>query len=388
VNILHVIPDLAPAMGGPVTTVLAEAEGQAALNQQVSVIATDYGLESKSSLDGVTIKLFACQFPPWRWSVELGRFLREKVPNCDIVHLHTLWLYPTWVASRACLAAGKPYVVTLHGMLSTWSLSQKAWKKIPYLHWVEGKTMRDAAAIHGTTKGELDDSRAERWNPSVFVLPLGLPRSAYADLPGQSCFADRFPTLENRRIILFLGRLHPVKQPEVVIRAFHQAFQGISDACLVMAGLGTSAYLRSLQRLVEALGIGSRVLFTGMLRGRAVQEAYRAASLFVLPSLHENFGVAAAEAMAAECPVVVSDRVKLAPEIQKAEAGFVTAPTVEATAEAMDILLRDQPLRISMGRNGRRLVLEQFTAEKVARDLLKVYEDIIMGCRRSPLWQI
>ncbi len=387
-NILHVIPDLAPAMGGPVTTVLAEAEGQAALNQQVSVIATDYGLESKSSLDGVTIKLFACQFPPWRWSVELGRFLREKVPNCDIVHLHTLWLYPTWVASRACLAAGKPYVVTLHGMLSTWSLSQKAWKKIPYLHWVEGKTMRDAAAIHGTTKGELDDSRAERWNPSVFVLPLGLPRSAYADLPGQSCFADRFPTLENRRIILFLGRLHPVKQPEVVIRAFHQAFQGISDACLVMAGLGTSAYLRSLQRLVEALGIGSRVLFTGMLRGRAVQEAYRAASLFVLPSLHENFGVAAAEAMAAECPVVVSDRVKLAPEIQKAEAGFVTAPTVEATAEAMDILLRDQPLRISMGRNGRRLVLEQFTAEKVARDLLKVYEDIIMGCRRSPLWQI
>jgi len=92
--------------------------------------------------------------------------------------------------------------------------------------------------------------------------------------------------------------------------------------------------------------------------------------------------------MAAECPVIISDRVKLAPEIQKAKAGLVTAPTVEATAEALNILLRDQSLRLSMGRNGRRLALERLTAERVAHDLLGVYEDILSGRRTSPAWQL
>jgi len=320
--------------------------------------------------------------------MELGRFLRDNVGTYDIVHLHGLWLHPTWAAARACLAAGKPYVVTPHGMLDRWSLSQKRWKKGPYLRWIESKTLRHAAAIHGATQEELDDGRLERWNSSVFVVPLGLPRSAYADLPDPSSFAARFPALAHRRIILFLGRLHPVKQPEVVIEAFHRISRDITDTWLVMAGPADATYLRTLQTLVESLGIGSRVLFTGMLRDRAIQEAYRAASVFVLPSGHENFGVAVAEAMAAECPVIVSDRVGLAPTILQVEAGLVTPPEVEATAHAMRALLRDASLRLSMGRNGRRFVLEQLTAEKVARDLVDLYEDILSGRRKSPAWHI
>jgi glycosyltransferase involved in cell wall biosynthesis len=129
-----------------------------------------------------------------------------------------------------------------------------------------------------------------------------------------------------------------------------------------------------------------KVVFTGLLHADAVREAYSAADVFLLPSLHENFGLSVAEAMAAGCPVIISDQVHIAPAILTAGAGLVGPPSVEAFSGMLEKLLRDKTLRKRMGENGRDLVFREYTWEKVAGDLTAVYEDILGGSRNSPAW--
>ena len=386
-KVLHVIPDLAPETGGPVTAVMGLAQAQAAIGHKVSIASSDYGLDSTPQVDNVEFKLFPCRYDTWRWAPELGRYLEKFVKAFDVVMVESLWQYPTFIAGKICRAANMPYVVSPNGMLDEWSLSQKAWKKKPYMTLIERSTLLGAAAIHLTSEGELTNSHLNRWAVPKLVVPLGLHKSKYTDLPGDGGFFARYPELSNRRIVLFLGRLHYKKQPDVLIRAFHQACHSIDDLHLVLVGSGERRYVETLRELVKSLGIQDRVLFTGILTGEAVKEAYRAASIFVLPSWQENFGLSVVEAMAAECPVVISDHMDLAPDILRGKCGLVAAPNVEETAKAMVSLLGDEALRREMGRNGRKLVLEKFTWENCAHELGVAFEDILSGRKESEAWR-
>jgi glycosyltransferase involved in cell wall biosynthesis len=386
-RVLFVVPDLCPSTGGPVTTVLGLARALAAAGHEASVAATDFGVNGLPELPGVSVRLFPCRYGPRRWAPKLWGFLQHEVGRCDIVSIHTLWQFPTFAAGIACRRARRRYVMTPHGMLDEWSLSRKRWRKQLYLSIFEERTLRGASGLQATSEGECRKSRLERWNSSVFVVPWGVPRSAYTDLPSAGQFTQRFPTLRGRRLVLFLGRLHPKKQPEVALRAFAEVCSSDSGSALVMAGPGEGRYIAALRQLARQLDVDDQVLFTGPLWGDAVREAYRAAAVFLLPSLQENFGHTVAEAMAAGCPVIVSDRVDLAPAVKAARAGLVTLPTPEGTAEALRVVLADGTLREELGRNGQMLVRQRFTWEDVAGELTAVYEDILTGRRHSRAWQ-
>jgi glycosyltransferase involved in cell wall biosynthesis len=386
-RVLHVIPDLSHETGGPVTAVMGLAEAQAAIGHEVCIASSDYGLDSIPQLDGVEFSLFPCRYDTWRWTPELGRHLKEVVQRFDIVMIESLWQYPTCIAGRACRAANVPYMVSPNGMLDAWSLSQKAWKKRPYMALIERATILGSNGIHLTSEGELINSHLKKWHVPKIVIPLGLPKSKYTEMPDKTDFLRRYPELSGKQIVLFLGRLHYKKQPDVVIRAFHRACHDIPDAHLVLAGTGEHAYVQRLNELVKDLGIQDRVLFTGILKGDEVKEAYRAASVFVLPSWQENFGLSMVEAMAAGCPVVISDHIDLAPDILQAGAGLLVSPNVEETAEAITRILQNEEMRHEMGSRGRQLVLEKFTWERCARVFDEVFADILSGRNQSSAWR-
>ena len=386
-HILHVIRDLAPATGGPVTAVQGMAAAEADLGHAVSIASTDFGLTERSHVHGVSITAFPCQLPGWRYARGLTKSLPVMIEGSDLVHIHTIWEHPTWAAARICKGLGKPYILRPCGMLDRWSLNQSAWKKKVYLYLLGAAVIRNAAALHFTSEEELANSLTLGSENRGFVIPNGLPASAIENLPEPQAFCRRFPEFTDKRLVLFLSRLHYKKQPDVVIRAFHR-FRGMDDRLtLVLAGPSQPAYLAELQALVGELELTERVVFTGMLQGTAVQEAYCAAEIFVLPSLQENFGIAVAEAMAAGCPVIVSEQVNLAADIRKAKAGIVCTSEIESTAAAMEKLIMQKELRDQMGENGRRLAASKFTWPQVANSLLQVYEDIVASKRTSAAWR-
>lgn len=385
-KILHVIRDLLPATGGPVTAVQGLADAQSALGHDVS-IATTYSAGNYKLGGNFKIHAYPCQYNGWCLSFGLAKALPDLISQADIIHLHMVWEFPVLAAAKVAKKLGKPYILRPCGMFDKWSLSQNAWKKNMYMQLFMNSVLDNAVAIHFTLEGEKNNSWCGSDTSRNFVLPIGLPVSAYQELPTNQVFFRRFPELKGQRVILFLGRVHAKKQPDVMIRAFQKVHAAYPDIHLVIAGPGDKGYMAKLEQLTKELKVNENVTFTGMLDSSAVREAYRAAELLVLPSLQENFGIAVAEAMAAGCPVVVSNKVNLAQEISEAEAGLVCLPEVESTAQAMKQILEDKTLRNRMSDNGHSLVLNKFTWDKIANELLVVLEDILSGKQTSSAWR-
>jgi glycosyltransferase involved in cell wall biosynthesis len=373
-NILHVIRDLSRSTGGPVTALAGFAEAQAALGHRVTVLATARGGD-RIAPHGAILRL-APGFGSWSFSPALGAMAARLTQEADVVHGHMAWDYPVWAAARQARRFGKPFVLSPCGHLDKWSMSQKALKKKIYLAAM-GDAVHGAAALHFTTEGEREASREATGDRFSVVIPLGTPEEAYANLPQAGAFSARFPALAGKRLVLFLGRLHSKKQPDVAIDAFHRVAAMDARLYLVLAGPAAPDYEAVLAARAQALGLAERVTFTGLLQGEAVREAYAAAEIFVLPSFQENFGLAVAEAMAAACPVVVSDRLDLAAEIGAAGAGLVCAPQAEAIAAALARLVASEDERRRMGENGRALVLRRFTWPPIAAAMIETYERLI-----------
>jgi glycosyltransferase involved in cell wall biosynthesis len=271
-------------------------------------------------------------------------------------------------------------------MLEEWSLSQHVWRKRLYALLLERHTLKGAAAIHFTSDAEYERSRVFGSQAPACVVPLGLPRSAWEHLPNLGNFKRRLGLGEGL-VVLFLGRLHPKKQPELLLRAFAEIAGELRNASLVFAGPSETNYLSQLKAVARTLHIEKRVFFSGLLARDAVRDALVDADIFVLPSHQENFALAVAEAMAMSCPVIVSPAVALASEIAKHRAGFVVAAERGPLADALRQMLRDQAGRALMGGNGRRLILQSYTSERTARQMVDIYADILQDVRRNEAWR-
>jgi glycosyltransferase involved in cell wall biosynthesis len=377
------MPTLSSGYGGPVNAVLGMAAAQARAGLNVRLISTDDKYEPNGNAPAFEVKTYPCRIKSWHWSPQLGNALREAVRWSDVVTIHTLWSYPTFSASRACRDGDVPYVLRPAGMLDQWSLAQKRLKKSLYAKFIEARTINGAAAIWFTSEEEQESARLFNHIAPGFVIPLGVALQEYVELPAKGAFREQFNIGPDRRMVLFLGRLAPGKRPDLVLRSFAAVNPEFQDAVLVIAGPDERGSLAKLQTLAHELGIRDRVVFTGKLTRDQVVAANNDADVFVLPSLHESFGVAVIEAMAAGCPVIVSDKVALASWVTKSEAGVVVDVDEAALIQTLRHILGNPDLRIEMGRRGREVALTRFTWEAIVPGLVAEYELAISSSRRK-----
>jgi len=176
-------------------------------------------------------------------------------------------------------------------------------------------------------------------------------------------------------LVLFLSRLDPMKGTDLLIQAFSEIRDDYPEAQLVVAGSGENSYEQKLRKQVRALGLEGVAKFPGFVEGVQKEKLLKSASVFVLPSHRENFGIAAVEAMDVGLPVIVTREVDTYPEIDRYEAGIVIEPDAGELAEALDTLLSDQERCEKMGEQGQRLVKQEYAPEKVGSKLLDLYHE-------------
>ena len=367
-HVLHVIPSIDLAHGGPQSVLAGLAPAQVAAGLRVSVLATrrageDVALADRLRGAGVAVELVGPATGPLRRHPALESVVRAGVASADVVHVHALWEEIQHQAARSAERAGVPFLVTPHGMLDPWSLSQSRWKKRLYLAWRLRRNLRTARALHFTTRTESDLAAPLELGPAAFVETLGVDLTEFERLPRRGAFRDRYE-LGERPLVLFLGRVHPKKGLDLLVPAFADA--QLDGATLAIAGPDADGYRAKVEADVAARGLTDRVLFTGMLRGRDRIAALADADLFVLPSYQENFGIAVVEALASGTPVVISDQVNIWQEISEASVGGIVKTDVTSVTNELRRWMTDPALRHAAAERARPFVWQRYDWRQIA----------------------
>jgi glycosyltransferase involved in cell wall biosynthesis len=382
-RILHVIGDLAPESGGPAKAGFEMARAVARRGHDVAIYATDFGQPPEAprerQRDGVTIRLFPLQPPKiWLASWPMRRALAAELPGFDVIHLHSLYLFHDWVVRDLARRYRKPYLLRPHGTLDPYIFQRRRLKKILFDHWFQNRLLAEAAAIHYTAEEEMRLAEPYVHGAPGVVIPNGLDPTEYSRLPAKGSFREKHPEIGNRQILLFLGRINFKKGLDILAAAVGRLKR--EDLHLVIAG-PDGGYLAEAERFVAEAGIAPRTSFVGMLQGDAKLAAFADASLFLLPSYSENFGIAVIEAMACGLPVLISDRVNIWREVVADGAGLAAPPEPAAFAERIQALLAEPGQMVRMGQAGRAAVARRYDWANIAIRLEEVYAGIIAGKR-------
>jgi glycosyltransferase involved in cell wall biosynthesis len=281
-------------------------------------------------------------------------------------------------AASACQRSKVPYIISPRGTIYPETIALKSARlKKTYYQLLARRYLIRAAAIHFTAEDEREKvMNYLRLSSPSLVIPNGIDLEEYS-FDGKLLNGECLPAeLGRKQYILFLGRIHPKKGLDLLIEAFSSLQQGHPELYLVLAGPDRDGYGKVIEQQIARKQIGDRVIFTGMLTGEVKQAVLKRATVFVLPSYSENFGMSVVEAMAAGTPVVISNAVGISAEIDGNRAGIVTQTTPESVAMGILQVLQDRTRRSEIIANGRRMVSDYFDIRAVASSFKKAYEDI------------
>jgi glycosyltransferase involved in cell wall biosynthesis len=353
-RVLHVIPSVSPKRGGPSAAIFPMVQ---ALNRQgarAEIVTTNDdgpGVNREPLYDltfpgDVPIRFFPRFSPPLRalreyaYAGAFRAWLRQHVTDYDVLHIHALFSHLPAVAMGEARRAGVPYISRPLGQLGRWPLRQSAWRKKIHYTLVEGRHLPHAAALHYISEAERTEASPLGLRTPTVVIPHGV------DLPALIPEAKRRLRAElglppRQKLVLFLGRWHRKKGLNFLISAC-AALQD-STVTLLLAGAGDAEEEKAVTSLLAQAGMGANVVRLGFVSGERKQLLLQGADVFVLLSWHENFGVAVLEAIAAGTPVLISDQVALAGQVQKFHLGTVVPMEEIAACQGLRDLLRAGP---------------------------------------------
>ncbi len=304
----------------------------------------------------------------------LARRLAQLDP--DIVDVQGLWMYQSLVSLCRHRRTRSPYIITPRGMLDPWALRRSSWLKWIIRFWYEDAHLVEAACIRALNVAEAKAIRAFGLRNPIAIVPNGV------DLPSHAMrtrMSRRVRSHTDRRIMLFLGRIHPKKGIFELLEAWESLAKEHRDWELVIAGWDDGGHLPALRERIEATMLAGSVRYLGPRYGPDKDATYAAADAFVLPSHGEGLPMAVLEAWSYGLPVIMTRQCNL-PEGFAAGAAIEIEPTAASIARGIRQLFHLSPAdRERMARRGQELVARRFTWPRIAQQMHEVYEWVLGG---------
>jgi glycosyltransferase involved in cell wall biosynthesis len=389
-RVLHVTQDMSTRTGGPPVVITEACLALARRGVENTVVATDAALMAKAaSRERITrrdlppgaeqLDLRLCRLQPPRrfaFSRPLHQLLKRITPEYDVVHVHTLYLFPHLSAYRAARIHHVPYVVSPHSALDPYLRRQGRIKKEIAWHLWQGADVERASTLHLFAKEELP--LVEDIAPAVprAIVPNGVRWDAYQSLPPASRFRDLHLGGYSGPIVLFLGRIAEKKGIEILIEAFAEVVKQGIEARLVIAGPDNEGTGPALRELVLRNNIEARTSFVGMLRDTEKLAALAAADIWALSSRSEGFSIAVIEALAAGRACLLSPAIFVGADAEREGAAVVCELNAQSFSDAMVDLLTDSKRRIQMGKAARDFA-RRYDWDVVSEGLEQMYSNAI-----------
>jgi glycosyltransferase involved in cell wall biosynthesis len=393
-RVVHVTPYFAPAFvyGGPPRAILSLCQGLQGAGVDVEVVTTVAngasdlppslaGSSERSGwpadeYGGVPVHYAARAFPPAFFNSAIREPIRVALKRSDVCHIHGLWTIPAWQAARAARQLGVPFVVSPRGILQPAARSRRGWRKRVAFQLFERHYLKDAERVHATSEAEAVVLRTIVEPSRVVTIPNGVDLSA-SDRVTSGARA-RFGIPENVPLVVFVGRLHPIKRLDLLTEAVALVRDAYPSTRLVLAGPEEGGLAPIAWQLAR---LGQSVQVVGSLDDEAKWALLRESTALVMCSDSENFGASVAEAMAAACPVVVTQTCPWR-EVQEQGCGYWVAQNARSIADALSSIIADPRLAASMGAQGSRLARTRYGWRGIGAAMAACYADILSSGRQ------
>jgi glycosyltransferase involved in cell wall biosynthesis len=384
VRVLHVIPSVTPKNGGPSEAIVRICTALAREGVETHVLTSDYDGPSErvtpqaraaisARIGEITFK--RVWFDAYTIAPGMIPWLLVHVRRYDVVHIHAVFSFASTVAALISRLLRVPYVVRPLGTLAAYGLqTRRSLAKRISLTLIERPMLRRAAAVHCTSEAERREVLAVCPQARASVIPLSV-----VSRENEHKSELRVGTDESREsilVVLYLSRLSPKKNVNLLLEAFSITNNVIHNIKLILSGDGEKSYVDSLKNYAAELGIAEKVTWTGHIAGAEKAAAFAAANVFVLPSSSENFGVAVAEALAAGVPCVLTPGVAIASRVAEAGAGVVADLNAVSIAGAIEYYLASREIRERASKAASALAASDYSDEAMSEALVQMYREI------------
>lgn len=364
--------------GGPASTLWEIVPALQRLGHHVEVCSLDAHSEGEFPAPlhvlGYGVEGFSFSWPLFVW-------LQEHARRFDHIVVRGIWQWHGLAVGYVARRNAIPYSVFVHGMLDPWFKRQYPLKHLKkQIYWLlfEYWVLRFARYVFFTSEPERHaaESTFFPYRCNATVIQYGTTGFSGDREQVANAFYSEVPSLRENPYLLYLGRLHPKKGIDMLLRVMNAAVP--QSYHLVIAGPEEDReYVRSLKQLVCDGDLQGRVHFVGMIAGQVKWGCIVNAEALILPSHQENFGVVVAEALSCGIPVLLSSKVNIAPEIEATGAGLVGEDTEFGVAEVLSAwhaLSSEQ--RDAMGKAGRALFEKEFSIDAAATALVNHLVDL------------
>ena len=320
-------------------------------------------------MDGVKVHYFASGVGRrLYYSPSMATYLDNTISDFDLVHTHSIFLWPTWHAARRAKSDNVPYIVSPRGMLVEDLIAAKSpVLKRSWIRLIERKNLMEASSIHFTSSAERSEA-GQVLGSSLdgFVLENGTDVSDHASMQ-----QDRVPPTDG--YVLFIGRINWKKGLDRLISSLVE----MPEVRLIIAGNDEEGYREKLNAIASKAKVVGQIEYSGFVSGAAKTELIQGARMLVLPSYNENFGNVVLEALAEGCPVVVTPEVGAAEIVRASGGGLVTGDSGMTLVDGISRLNNDNDLWQRCSKQGADYVRENCSWDSVARRMLEQYQGIV-----------
>ena len=368
IRVVHTIPSIEQLAAGPSYSVLRLCEMQFLSDVDIKLCSVGSASETPGAAFS---KLFSPGLGPKRLgaSSAMQKWLSTAASqgNVDLFHNHSLWMMPNVYPGMIAKKTGTPMMTSPRGTLSPWAMQSGSVVKKLFWPLLQRRSIQQTTCFHATSIAEYEDIRRLGFQQPIAVIPNGID---IPELPSK--------VLRDDRVLLFLGRIHPIKGLDILLPAWKVLQDQYPDWKLKIIGPDHRGYLRTVKKLASNLGL-ERIEFCTPVYGEAKTKAFSDADLFVLPSYSENFGVSVAESLALGTPALVT---KGAPwqGLVDNKAGFWVDGNLESLLKGLESAMghsRDKLTRL--GVNGRKWMQREYSWKEINGKMVKTYDWIING---------
>ncbi|MDZ4851311.1 MAG: glycosyltransferase [Pirellulaceae bacterium] len=360
--VLHTISSLGIDAGGPSESIPSLCQNLNRLENDWSACILTKSVDARNPRADLSCTEVE-EVPSDLSASQLYRRAKQKIVDLSpgLIHDHGQWLPMNHASAIAARTLGVPRIVSPRGMLSPWSRNHKRWKK-RIAWWLYARAdLSSATMLHATSELELKELRDFGCKQPIAMIPNGVKFSE------ANIYAKAEPPY-----VLFLSRIHPKKGIKELLEVWEKIRPESWE--LKIAGPDADSYLKT-------LGLSNRpgVQYLGMVQGEKKARLLGEASLFVLPSYSENFGIVVAEALMAKTPVIATKGTpwKI---VEDHQCGW----WIEMTSQSLERQLRlamelpAEALR-AMGERGHEMVKRTFAWPKIADEMSHVYRWMLSG---------